>query len=124
MRGTRLFIPFYFYVPGPVDHITDALDSLTTRDEADKQDELPPGEEEEETIKEGDVDESESLPRTVTTDWRPIVGRSTPPLERTADPLTGVTIQQIRRRHEICQRHVPQLFIRGEQVAMVAVLPA
>lgn len=119
---------------GPVDRIADALDSLSTRDRPDSADEdeatEPPGEEttrQEEALEEEEeaVDEpTQSPPRVSTTDWRPVVGRSTPPLERRADPLTGATIQQVRRRHEICRRHVQQLFVRGEQVALVAVLPA
>jgi len=41
----------------------------------------------------------------------------------TKDCLTGTVVKQIHRRHELCQRHISQLFIRGEQVALVAVLP-
>lgn len=45
--------------------------------------------------------------------------------ERRPDPLTGLAIQRkpIDRKHELCQRHIQQIFIRGEQVALVAVLP-
>lgn len=95
---------FVWSIAGGVDHIADALGSLKTSDDADGE-------------------ERGSMPRTITTQWRPVGARATPPLERPPDPLTGASVQQVRRRHEVCQRHVQQLFIRGEQVAMVAVLP-
>lgn len=117
-----------------MDHITDALGSLKTSDNIEEESTEPPGEEaasekeaEEEIEDEYHDDiqyESPANPRKITTEWRPIVGRSTPPLEQGPDPLTGLTVIKVQRRHEICQRHVQQLFIRGEQVAIVAVLPA
>ena len=39
------------------------------------------------------------------------------------DSLTGPVIQEVHRRHELCRRHIHQLFIRGEQIALVAVVP-
>ena len=89
-RFRLLVIIFSFCFPGPVDHITEALGSLTTASGESGETTLEP--------------QSESLPR------RP-------------DPLTGLTIQQVHRKQELCQRHIQQLFIRGEQVALVAVLP-
>ena len=89
-RFRLLLIIFSFCFPGPVDHITEALGSLTTASGESGETTLEP--------------QSEALPR------RP-------------DPLTGLTIQQVHRKQELCQRHIQQLFIRGEQVALVAVLP-
>ncbi|XP_045031078.1 U7 snRNA-associated Sm-like protein LSm11 isoform X2 [Daphnia magna] len=76
---------------GPVDHITEALGSLTTCSASGSQG--PSG---------------AALPN-----------------RRKPDPLTGLAIQckPIDRKQELCQRHIQQIFIRGEQVALVAVLP-
>ena len=80
---------------GPVDHITEALGSLTTSGDDSK--------------------EKEKIPSSAP-------GSSN---RRKNDPLTGSAVQRqpIDRREELCQRHVQQLFIRGEQVALVSVLP-
>lgn len=84
------FFIFYSYT-GPVDHITEALGSLTTCSASGSQG--PSG---------------AALPN-----------------RRKPDPLTGLAIQckPIDRKQELCQRHIQQIFIRGEQVALVAVLP-
>ncbi|XP_046646425.1 U7 snRNA-associated Sm-like protein LSm11 [Daphnia pulicaria] len=73
---------------GPVDHITEALGSLTTSSD-DSKDKIP------------------SAPG--------------PSNQRKSDPLTGLAVQRqpIDRREELCQRHVQQLFIRGEQVFLI-----
>jgi hypothetical protein len=86
------FVLFVFFRSGPVDHITEALGSLTTSSD-DSKDKIP------------------SAPG--------------PSNQRKSDPLTGLAVQRqpIDRREELCQRHVQQLFIRGEQVALVSVLP-
>ncbi|XP_057366420.1 U7 snRNA-associated Sm-like protein LSm11 [Daphnia carinata] len=76
---------------GPVDHITEALGSLTTCSASGSQE-----------------SSAAALPN-----------------RRKPDPLTGLAIQckPIDRKQELCQRHIQQIFIRGEQVALVAVLP-
>ena len=88
-----------YFRPGPVDHITDALNSLTTSSDESHQ------------VK--DKNESSTVASAANRN------------QRKPDPLTGLAVQRqpIDRKQELCQRHVQQLFIRGEQVALVAVLP-
>nr|CAH0100891.1 unnamed protein product [Daphnia galeata] len=84
---------------GPVDHITDVLNSLTTSSDESHQVKAK--------------NESSTVASAANSN------------QRKPDPLTGLAVQRqpIDRKQELCQRHVQQLFIRGEQVALVAVLP-
>ena len=88
-----------YFRPGPVDHITDALNSLTTSSDESHQVKAK--------------NESSTVASAANRN------------QRKPDPLTGLAVQRqpIDRKQELCQRHVQQLFIRGEQVALVAVLP-
>lgn len=40
----------------------------------------------------------------------------------TTSPFSGLVIREVHGRYEKCQRHINQLFVRGEQVALVTVL--
>jgi hypothetical protein len=88
-----------YFRPGPVDHITDVLNSLTTSSDESHQVKAK--------------NESSTVASAANSN------------QRKPDPLTGLAVQRqpIDRKQELCQRHVQQLFIRGEQVALVAVLP-
>ena len=55
---------------------------------------------------------------------QPMSSGKRPQQPQSADSLSGpLVIRKARAGSQICQRHVHQLFIRGEQIAMVAVLP-
>lgn len=43
--------------------------------------------------------------------------------EEENEELTGLVVLQLKKKDQVCQRHIQQLFIRGEQVALVSVLP-
>lgn len=45
------------------------------------------------------------------------------PEEEENEELTGLVVLQLKKKDQVCQRHIQQLFIRGEQVALVSVLP-
>lgn len=97
-----IFLSLVVVVIGPVDHITTAFESLKTSDESDEQ---------------------KMQQQQFMSSDRPSEAIRKEPLARRPDSLTGLSIQQVHRKHELCQRHIQQLFIRGEQVALVAVLP-
>ncbi len=46
-----------------------------------------------------------------------------PEEEEENEELTGLVVLQLKKKDQVCQRHIQQLFIRGEQVALVSVLP-
>lgn len=97
-----ILISYLCLYSGPVDHITTALESLTATGGSEETDKASSTDRPSGT--EGAAENIDSLPRK-------------------ADPLTGLIIQQVHRKKELCQRHIEQLFIRGEQVALVALFP-
>jgi len=86
---------FIFNKKGPVDHITTAMELLLHDEGDDDGDDVdgPPGEEEEKTK----------------------TKKKKKKKRRNATGGGG--------GEELCQRHVQQLFVRGEQVVLVAVSP-
>lgn len=94
---------------GPVERIAEALEALTT-EQQEEADARPPGEEEAEGAEEeggggggGEEEQVHELTGSI------VIHRADKGIRR-------------RRNEEVCQRHIQQLFIRGEQVAFVSIL--